>query len=107
MLDLLRDRHRATVVAFLQRLPSRARGELVAMDMWRPYKEAATTELPRATIVVDKFHVLRMATAALEVVRKDRRGRLSRAQRRRLMHDRFLLLKRRRCSRMLPACRAT
>jgi transposase len=78
MLDLLRDRHRATVVAFLQRLPSRPRVDLVAMDMWRPYKEAVTAALPQATIVVDKFHVLRMANAALEVVRKEQRGRLSR-----------------------------
>jgi uncharacterized protein YdhG (YjbR/CyaY superfamily) len=40
MLDLLRDRHRSTDVAFLQGLPDKQRVELVAMDMWRPYKEA-------------------------------------------------------------------
>lgn len=51
--------------------------------------------LPRASIVVDKFHVLRLANAALETIRKEHRSRLTRAQRRRLMHDRFLLLKRR------------
>jgi Transposase len=66
------------------------------MGMWRPYKEAVNAVLPQATIVVDKFHVLRLANAALEAIRKEHRTRLTRTQRRRLMHDRFLLLKRRR-----------
>jgi transposase len=96
VLDLLRDRHRSTVVAFLPRLPDRERVELVAMDMWRPYKEAVNAVLPNATIVVDKFHVLRLANAALERVRKEHRRQLKPSQRRRLMHDRFLLLKRQR-----------
>jgi transposase len=37
--------------------------ELVAMDMWRPYKEAVNAVLPQATVVIDKFHVLRLANA--------------------------------------------
>lgn len=90
MLDLLRDRRRSTVAAFLQRLPNKERVELVAMDMWRPYKEAVNVVLPHATIVVDKFHVLRLANAALEAVRKEQRRRLRPGQRRWLMHDRFL-----------------
>ena len=95
ILDLLRDRNRSSVVAFLRGLVDKERVELVAMDMWRPYKEAVNAVLPHATIVIDKFHVLRLANAALETIRKEHRSRLSRAQRRRLMHDRFLLLKRR------------
>jgi transposase len=39
--------------------------------------------------------VLRLANAALETIRKEHRSRLTPAQRRRLMHERFLLLKRR------------
>ena len=58
------------------------------------YKEAVNTELPQATVVVDKFHGLRLANAALEAIRKELCSRLTRAQRRWLMHDRFLLLKR-------------
>jgi transposase len=96
ILDLLRDRNRSTVVAFLLGLADTERVELVAMDMWRPYKEAVNAVLLQSTIVVDKFHVLRLANAALEAIRKEHRSRLTRAQRRRLMHDRFLLLKRRR-----------
>jgi transposase len=76
MLDLLRDRHRSTVVAFLQGLPDKQWVELVTMDMWRPYKEAVNLVLPHAQIVVDKFHVLRLANAALETVRKEHRRQL-------------------------------
>lgn len=40
------------------------------MDMWKHYKDAVKTVLPRAKIVVDKFHVVRMANQALDSVRK-------------------------------------
>lgn len=63
----------------------------MTMDMWRPY---VARTLPHATIVVDKFHVLRMANKALDSVRKQLRNTLSTKERRTLMHDRFLLLKR-------------
>jgi transposase len=62
ILDLLRDRNRSTVVTFLLGLADKERVELAAMDMWRPYKEAVNAVLPQATIVVDKFHVLRLPT---------------------------------------------
>jgi transposase len=44
--------------------------------------------------VIDKFHVVRMANDCLEAVRKEIRGGLTEKQRRGLMHDRFILLKR-------------
>ncbi|WP_051005468.1 transposase [Sulfobacillus thermosulfidooxidans] len=64
------------------------------MDMWRPYKEAVQRVLPHATIVIDKVPVLKMANAAMERARKSLRESLTRAQRRGLMHDRFVLLQR-------------
>ncbi|GMX64914.1 hypothetical protein Elgi_41830 [Paenibacillus elgii] len=64
------------------------------MDMWQPYKDAVNTVLPKATIIVDKFHVVRMANQALETIRKKLREGLSPKERRGLMHDRFILLKR-------------
>src|SRR5205823_13032370 len=70
ILDLLRDRNRSSVVAFLQGLADKDRVELVAMDMWRPYKEAVHAVLPHATTVIYKFHVLRLANAALETIRR-------------------------------------
>jgi transposase len=94
LVDVLANRNKETVAAYLMRLPHRRRVQLVAMDMWRPYREAVHAALPQATIVIDKFHVLKMANAAVERVRKQLRESLTSAQRRGLMHDRFVLLKR-------------
>ncbi|MHB8176879.1 MAG: ISL3 family transposase [Vulcanimicrobiaceae bacterium] len=94
IVNLLRDRNKRTVTAYLHALEGRDRVQYVAMDMWSPYREAVVAVLPQATVVVDKFHVVRMANVAMETVRKTIRRRLSDKQRRGLMHDRFLLLKR-------------
>jgi transposase len=50
--------------------------------------------MPQAAIVVDKFHVVRMASEAMERVRKSFREGLDPKARRKLMHDRFILLRR-------------
>lgn len=50
--------------------------------------------LPQARIVVDKFHVVRMANDALEKVRKGLRKELKPSQSRTLKGDRKILLKR-------------
>ena len=44
--------------------------------MWNPYRAAVKAVLPQARIVVDKFHVVRMANDALEKVRKGFRKEL-------------------------------
>ncbi|GMA62594.1 transposase [Alicyclobacillus fastidiosus] len=64
------------------------------MDMWAPYRDALKAVLPQATIIVDKFHVVRMANQAMETVRKQIRADLSTKARRGLIHDRFILLRR-------------
>lgn len=66
------------------------------MGMWRPYRDAVNDVLPQARVVVDKFHVVKMANEAMESVRKSLRADLSPKQRRGLMHDRFVLLRRER-----------
>jgi transposase len=94
LVELLHDRSKKTVIKYLTGLKDRAKIELVAMDMWEPYRDAVHTSLPRAVIVIDKFHVVRMANAALDAVRKSVREGLTPTQRRKLMHDRFILLRR-------------
>ena len=94
LLDMLPNRTYDTVFAYLQQMPQSQRVQWVTMDMWRPYRVAVTRALPQATIVIDKFHVMRMANAALDSVRKQIRTTLSPRERRTLLHDRFLLLKR-------------
>ncbi|GMX66807.1 hypothetical protein Elgi_60790 [Paenibacillus elgii] len=47
------------------------------MDMWQLYKDAVKAVLRKATIIVDKFYVVRMANQALETIRKQLRDGLS------------------------------
>jgi transposase len=95
IVNILPDRSKRTVTAYLHAFSGRDRVKYVAMDMWTPYRDAARAMLPQAKIVIDKFHVLRMANVAMEHVRKSLRASLPARERRGLMHDRFLLLKRR------------
>jgi transposase len=94
VLEVLPDRKKLTISQFLSRLPGKERVQVAVIDMWRPYFEALQEQLPQAVVVIDKFHVLKMLSQAVETVRKDIRDSLSDRQRRALMHDRFLLLKR-------------
>lgn len=95
LIDILPGRKRPEVAKRLMALPNRDKIELVAMDMWIPYRDAVRAVLPQATIVIDKFHVVRMANQAIDKVRKHIREGLTDRQRRTLMHDRFLLFRRR------------
>ncbi len=94
VVDLLPNRNKETVVRYLQQLRDRKRIQYVTMDMWKPYKESVQAVIPHAVIIIDKFHVVRMANDVLESVRKEIRAELSPKQRRGLLHDRFILLKR-------------
>jgi len=59
------DRKKRTVTSYVHALADREKVKFVAMDMWTPYRDAAAVVLPQATVIVDKFHVLRMANAAI------------------------------------------
>ena len=92
--NLLPNRNKKTIATYLSNLKDRDTVQYVAMDMWLPYREAVNEVIPDAKVVVDKFHVVRMANVAMESVRKSLRTELSPKQRRGLMHDRFVLLRR-------------
>lgn len=94
LLDLLPNRNKETIIKYLAGLKNPETIEIVAMDMWRPYRDAVELVLPHAMVVVDKFHVIKMANEAMEKARKGLRESLTDKQRRGLMHDRYVLLKR-------------
>lgn len=60
------------------------------------YRDAVMAVMPHAQIVTDKFHVVRMANEAMEMARKGIRAELTLKEKRGLMHDRLVLLKRQR-----------
>jgi len=96
LINLLPNRNKPSIVAALAKLDKKKQVQYVAMDMWNPYRAAVREVLPGARIVIDKFHIVRMANVALEQVRKSLRASLKPKERRTLMHDRFILLKRNR-----------
>lgn len=94
IIAVLPERTKKVTLAHMKTIPDRERIKVVTMDMWRPYADCVHEVLPKAAIVVDKFHIVRMASVAMEVIRKAQRGELEAKFRRKLMHDRFILLRR-------------
>lgn len=92
IVNLMEDRKGSTVSAYLAGLPNRSNVEIVAMDFWDPYRQAVRANLPNATVVVDRFHVMAICIAALEKVRKAVRRSATRRQTSILANDRTLLL---------------
>jgi transposase len=94
ILEILPDRKKSTVLHFLLQLPKREHIEWVTMDMWKSYLDVVHQALPQARVAVDKFHVVRLTNRALEGVRRRIRKSLSDKQRKTLMHDKYILLHR-------------
>jgi len=66
------DRKKETLDTFFKDLmPAQREGiESVAMDMWEPYVESVREHLPFATIVFDKFHIVRHLNDAVDQIRR-------------------------------------
>lgn len=92
IIGVLKDRETKTVAAFLRTLDKSAI-TCVTTDMWRGYHRACLKALPGVPIVVDKFHVLRMANKALDDVRK-MFGAENPAKKKKLLRSRHVLTKR-------------
>lgn len=93
LVDILPNRSKKAIIAYLSGIKDKERIKVVAMDMWTPYKDAVNLVLPHAKIVVDKFHVVRMANDAMERIRKSHRLSLPTKSRLQLKDDRWILLR--------------
>jgi len=94
IIEMFKDRNKTTIIKYLQGLENSHIVLNVAIDMWKPYRDAINVVLPHSVVVIDKFHVVKMANSALEKYRKELRASLTTKQRIDLKNDRFLLLKR-------------
>lgn len=94
VLDFMPDRTHRHVYRSLLKLEQRNNVQVVAMDMHRPYLTVTKQVFPKAIAVVDKFHVVRMATMALDSLRKLIGKELSARQKRHIMRRRKILLAR-------------
>lgn len=94
--DLRESRSKADLLPYFKALRDKDSIEWVTMDMYHVYRQVVQATLPQARIIVDKFHIQRMANNLLEILRKRLRKTLSQRQRLKLKDERFLLLKRQR-----------
>lgn len=95
IVDLLEERKYPTVVSYLKQLNGVENVERVCIDMWQPYKAAVSAAIPKAHLIVDKFHVVKLANWCMDIIRKSYQSTLATGQRRDLMHGRHILLTRR------------
>lgn len=78
ILGVLADREKDSLVAFLRSMPQRLCLTIhtVCCDMYEGYSEAVREELPKARIVVDRFHVARHYHQGAEGLRQQELRRL-------------------------------
>lgn len=94
VLDILKSRTQTTLIDYFKPYQNRKNVTHFVMDMNYAYREFAESFFPNAKIVIDKFHVVRYVTWALENVRKrvqkemhpDRRKYFKRSRRLLLTH---------------------
>ena len=88
------DRSEASLAAFYGWLgPQKSqRIRLAVMDMWKAFRKATQRHAPQASILFDKFHVLRHLGEALDTVRKREYARLSGQDRRFIKGQKYTLL---------------
>lgn len=68
-IDMLPTRDKDAVTTWLNQFRNKRTVKGLAIDMWRPYKDAAQLVFPGLPVVIDKFHIVKMANKALEDVR--------------------------------------
>ena len=95
LFDILPSRKKEAITPYFAEMANKENVRVVVADMWRPYHDVADQFFPGRLVVVDKFHVVRMANNGLDAVRKKVGRERSRDQRIRLKDERFLLYKRR------------
>lgn len=93
ILEMTKTRSKAAVSAFLSSIPNNDKIQVVSIDMHRPYLEAIHDVLPKAKVVIDKFHVVEYANSALNKIRIAMKDDLSPSERRKLKRDRYLMLR--------------
>jgi len=65
----------------------------ICMDMWKPYNKVAQNKCPEATIVFDKFHVVKHLHNAVDEVRKEEARELQKTNPQLLKGSKYVFLK--------------
>ena len=95
ILDILPDRKGSTIQSYLRSFSNQQDVQYVVMDMNQGYRDIARAFFPQAKIVIDRFHVARYCTWAMDDVRRAVQKHLLPASRKHFKRSRRLLIARR------------
>ena len=92
LFDILPSRKQTDIIQYLLSFKNRKEVQYIIMDMNTVYRDIAKEFFPNATLVIDKFHVVRYITWALENVRKRIQKQMHPSKRKYFKRSRKLLL---------------
>jgi transposase len=97
VIDVAEDRKEDSLVELLERLSPKSRTKVKSfvVDMWEAYRNAIKKTLPTADIVLDKFHIFRHLSDAVNKVRVEENKSLIKSQIDILKNTKFVWLKNR------------
>ena len=93
VLDVLPDRFENNLIKYFSQFPNKNEVKYFICDMNPHFRAVAQTCFPQATIVADKYHVVRQVYWAVEKVRKNEQNKLSEHFRKYFKKSRYLLMK--------------
>ena len=93
VLDILPDRYENNLVKYFSQFESKSNVKYFVCDMNPHFRQVAKICFPQATVVADKYHVIRQAYWAMERVRKNEQNKLPKQHRKYFKKSRHLLMK--------------
>ena len=94
VLDVLPNRFESDLIKYFSQFSNKTEVKYFVCDMNTHFREVAKTCFPQATIVADKYHVIRPVYWAMEKVRKNEQNKLPKQHRIYFKKSRNLLMKR-------------
>ena len=94
VLDILPNRFEGDLVKYFSQFSNKKDVKYFVCDMNPHFRQVARICFPKATVVADKYHVIRQAYWGMERVRKNEQNKLSERFRKYFKHSKHLLMKR-------------
>ena len=94
VLDILPNRFESDLVKYFSQFSNKKDVKYLVCDMNPHFRQVARICFPQATVVADKYHVIRQAYWGMERVRKNEQNKLSEHFRKYFKHSKHLLMKR-------------
>jgi transposase len=94
VLDILPNRFEGDLVKYFSQFSNKKDVKYFVCDMNPHFRQVARICFPKATVVADKYHVIRQAYWGMERVRKNEQNKLSEHFRKYFKHSKHLLMKR-------------